>query len=245
MNTLVINLAHSTDRLTRFTRVNGFLRHLETFPAVEGARVDRERLKAAGLLDPQLACSDGTLGCALSHLTIWQRVRDSGAAITVCEDDAVLNRGFEPQAERLIAGLPVDWDLVLWGWNFDAMLFVDLLPGVSPSVMQFSQTSMRQQLERFQALDIEPHPLRLLSACGTLCYAVSARGADKLISGCTPMKPIVVRDVDGACTRTVVYGVDHAMAEVYPRIKAYAAFPPLAVSANDKLGSTVQAGEPS
>ncbi len=239
MRIVVINLDRSTDRLARFTRNNGFLTRVERFSALDGRTLDREQLKARGLLDPELDCTDGALGCTLSHLAVWEQACSAGVATTVCEDDAVLNRGFVHQAERLITGLPPGWDLIIWGWNFDSYLAIELLPGVSRSAIYFDQTTMRRQLDRFQTLTIEPRAFRLLSSCGSLCYTVSAEGARRLKAGCTPLKPLLFPDASGR-PKAVPYGLDHAMTALYPRISAYAAFPPLAVSPNEPLSSTVQ-----
>jgi glycosyl transferase, family 25 len=132
----------------------------------------------------------------------------------------------------------------MWGLNFDSMLLVDLLPRVSAAAIHFHRATMRQQLDRFQGLEIEPRAVRLISACGTLCYAVSARAARKLLAGCTPIRPILLQDAVGARTRSVDYGVDHAIAELYPRIQAYAAVPPVVVSPNELTSSTVQIRSP-
>jgi glycosyl transferase, family 25 len=194
---MVINLDRCPERFTKFSTVNGFLRQVERFPAVEGRAADREKLKSDRLLDAALTCSDGALGCALSHIMIWHRVMTDGVATTVCEDDAVLNHGFEQVTERLVAHLPAGWDFILWGWNFDAMLLVDLLPGVSAAAIHCNQDSMRSRLSRFQTLDLEPRALRLASSCGTLCYSISAGGARKLYAGCTPIKPLAATNAAG------------------------------------------------
>ncbi len=48
----------------------------------------------------------------------------------MAEDDAVFREDFvAAQAEFLDKLLP-GWDFVLWGWNFDSMLSVRILPGV-------------------------------------------------------------------------------------------------------------------
>lgn len=240
MRIMVINLDRCPERFTKFSTVNGFLRQVARFPAVEGRAVDRDKLQSDRLLDAALTCSDGALGCALSHIMIWHRVMTDGIATTVCEDDAILNHGFERVSERLVADLPAGWDFILWGWNFDAMLLVNLLPGVSPAAIHCNQDSMRTRLSRFQTLDLEPRALRLLSSCGTLCYSISAGGARKLYAGCTPLKPLAATDAAGMPCGITPYGIDHAMTQLYPRINAFVAVPPLAVSPNEQAASTVQ-----
>ncbi len=155
------------------------------------------------------------------------------------EDDAVVNRGFDSQAFRVLSELPADWDIIYWGWNFDAPLMLDLLPGISYGFLQANQDTLRQQLPRFQALDIQPRAVRMLSACGTLAYTVSARGASKFIGGCVPIRPIAgVRDPR---TNGPFYGVDLAMGALFPSMNAYVCFPPLVVSPNDDSSTSEHA----
>lgn len=231
MQTLVINLEGRPDRFARFSATNGFLSGIERFAAVDGRAVDRMRLASVGLVDAELECTSGALGCALSHVLAWQRAVTEGIALTVLEDDAVVNGRFEVEALRLISELPEGWDIVYWGWNFDAPLIVDLLPGVSYGVLQCNQDTLRRRLAGFQALEVRPRPARILSACGTLAYTISPRGAGKLIGGCVPLKRIP--DVRDARTGAPVYGVDLAMGTLFPQMNAYASVPPLVVSPNE------------
>lgn len=225
---LVINLDRRPDRMARFSATNGFLSALQRFPACDGDSADRQRLIAEGAVDAGITCRSGALGCALSHGSIWQQALQRGE-ITVFEDDAVVNGNFETQAPRLIAQLPPVWDIIYWGWNFDAPLVVDLLPGISPVVMHCRQKGVRQGLQQFQALDITPRLMRLLRVSGALAYTVSARGADKLLRGCFPLTP-------------GFYGIDLAMARLLPTMNACVAVPPLAVSPNDDSETQVAYG---
>ena len=216
---LVINLERRPDRMARFSATNGFLSRLQRFPACDGRSVDRERLIAEGTIDARITCTSGALGCALSHRAVWLQALEKGDT-TVFEDDAVVNGNFEAQTQRLIAQLPPVWDIIYWGWNFDVPVVVDLLPGVGPVVMHCSQSSLRQGLQQFQALDLSPRLMRLLRFCGALAYTVSARGAERLLRGCFPLMPDF-------------YGIDLAMARLAPTMNAAVALPPLAVSPND------------
>jgi glycosyl transferase, family 25 len=239
MKITLINLDRSVDRLNRFTAMNGFLGGVERFAAVDGSTLNREELKKSGLLDPRVKYTNGALGCAFSHFSLWDRAVTEGAAVTVCEDDAVFNQGFEHQAARLLNGLPTDWDFVLWGWNFDSILLVDALPGVSPGLVCFDQPNMRKELSRFQALDFEPRGLRLLRAFGTICYSVTPGGAKKLLDACRPIRAMTVL-IPGLAGPMFNQGLDVMCTAAYPKINAYVAFPPLVVSPNDHSGSLVQ-----
>jgi GR25 family glycosyltransferase involved in LPS biosynthesis len=235
----LINLDRSTDRLGRFKIVNGFLPGAERFAAVDGRTLDRRTLQSTGLLDPQVSYTDGALGCALSHFTQWQRAVDEGMDVTVCEDDAVFNWGFVDKAANVLQALGSRWDIVLWGWNFDSLLWADALPGVSPSLICLDQNGLRSHLERYQALDVEPRPLKLLHAFGIMCYSVSAGGAKKLLDACRPIRAMNVV-VPGLPQPVRNSGIDVMLNAVYRHIDAFVAFPPLVVSPNDRASSLIQ-----
>lgn len=237
MQTLLLNLDRQPERLARFMARNAFLTSVERQPAVDGRVADRAPLIETRVIDSGLECTPGALGCALSHLLVWQRAVTNSIVTTVLEDDAVVNRVFESEAQRVLSELPPDWDIVYWGWNFNAPLFLDLLPGVSAGALNCDQSSMAQRLTHFQALEVRSRPVRMLGACGTVAYTVSTRGAGKLIAGCVPLRPIPgVRDPH---TQGPFYGIDLAMSVLFPSMNAYACVPPLIVTPND--GSTTGA----
>src|SRR6185437_11703646 len=101
---------------------------------------------------------------------------EAGEPLTICEDDVLLHRDFEVHAARLLGLLPADWDIILWGWNFNAALDIDFLPGVSPCLVLSKEASLRAGVANFQRLPISPHPFRLRQVLGLPCYSVSPKG---------------------------------------------------------------------
>jgi len=231
MPTLVVNMENRPDRLARFTKINGFLSGTERLPAVNGHAVDRARMLEVGLIAPTLECSPGALGCALSHVLVWQRAVTENKPMTVFEDDAVVNAGFQTLAPTVIAQLPPDWDIISWGWNFDNPLVIDLLPGVGASAVHCNQDMLRKNLDRFQQLPLQPRPVRMLAFSGTLGYTVSPRGAGRLIGGCIPLRPLP--GLIDLRTGKGYYGIDLAMSALCLQMQAYACLAPLAISPND------------
>jgi GR25 family glycosyltransferase involved in LPS biosynthesis len=178
LNIHVINLDRCPDRMLAFEKLNGHLQpNLLRFPAVDGATVARGALADRGTITADLGYGDGALGNALSHLALWDLSIETNRAFTVCEDDAIFNRGFGPAAESLINLLPSDWHVILWGWNFDSVVLFDMLPGVSPCLSIFDQDRMRMGVEAFQSASLTPRPFRLFNAFGIAGYAVSPLGA--------------------------------------------------------------------
>ena len=68
----LINLDRSTERLHRFQERNFHLPKIVRVPAVDGSALDREELIRAGVINRDLPYAAGTLGCAMSHLSLWK-----------------------------------------------------------------------------------------------------------------------------------------------------------------------------
>jgi len=223
-----------------FEKLNGHLQpNLLRFPAVDGATVARGALADRGTITADLGYGDGALGNALSHLALWDLSIETNRAFTVCEDDAIFNRGFGPAAESLINLLPSDWHVILWGWNFDSVVLFDMLPGVSPCLSIFDQDRMRMGVEAFQSASLTPRPFRLFNAFGIAGYAVSPLGAQVMKQRCLPLRN---RDVPipGLGRAVPNRALDVVLNDVYPRVNAYVSFPPLIITRNFHTNSTVQ-----
>jgi len=238
MQYYLINLDRGAERLARFQADNAFLPDVQRFAAVDGGALNREKLVSQGLIDAQLAYTDGNLGCALSHLSLWETALRNDAPLTVFEDDAVLNRHFARRSAALLSGLPSDWDFVLWGWNFDTILLVDVLPGVSEASMTFDQQSLRGRLSDYQQLDFDVAAHALVCAFGTMAYSVSPRGARKMLGTCLPLRPFKL--VIGGPSFTVDNrSIDVVTNALYSKMRAFACFPPLAVTPNVRGSSSI------
>lgn len=122
----VINLPKSVERRDSIeSNLQSLGLDYEIFPAVDGHNLTTEQqslvktedqvyLPMAG--DRQLFVEDklspGEIGCALSHLLVYQRILDSGDdCAAVIEDDCVLTPKFLEALDG-VKCLPDDWDLV-------------------------------------------------------------------------------------------------------------------------------------
>jgi GR25 family glycosyltransferase involved in LPS biosynthesis len=234
----VISLVRSAERRETFRRRNAHL-DFDFFDAVDGSRLSLTELHAGGLFEPGLPYSVGAYGVALSHLAQWDQIIESGQARTVAEDDAIFRRDFGEQQARLLQTLPPDWDMVLWGWNFDAALAMDAMPGMAPMALLCDQQQLRGALDTFQSVTAPPHLLRLRSAFGLPCYSMSPAGARKFKAGCFPMRNAsVFFPVLGSEVRN--FGVDIATNRLYPDLNVLFSLPPLVATGNDHSRSTVQ-----
>ncbi|MGA2259474.1 MAG: glycosyltransferase family 25 protein [Thermoguttaceae bacterium] len=239
MQVFYINLQSRKDRNEEFLRRNSRSADCCRVNAPEGKRLRIDELLTAGLIaEPLEAYSLGILACTLSHKELWERAVSTAAPVTIAEDDAVLNRCFSQRAEKVIAKLPVDWDIILWGWNFDSMLHCEVIPGLKGGVMYFDPSPLREKQDQFQEIDVEPLPLRLFGAFGILCYSVSPKGAGLLQGLCFPLRNELVA-IPGLGREVENFSPDVIMNKYYRVLKAYVSFPPLAWSENDKTTSSL------
>ena len=240
MDIRVINLDRSAQRLLTFETLNSHLNlKFLRFSAVDGMDLERGPLVDRGIITADLGYGDGALGCALSHLALWDLAIEQNQSLTICEDDAIFNRGFEVAAESLIKALPGDWHMILWGWNFDSVLLFDMIPGVSPCLGVFNQHRMRMGIDAYQSASLMPRPFRLVRAFGTVGYTVSPMGARAMKQHCLPLRNLEVF-FPGLERVLPNSGLDIMLNDAYPSIYAYVSFPPLIITKNQRSLSTVQ-----
>jgi glycosyl transferase, family 25 len=228
----VISLARQPGRRSEFLRRNSHLP--STFlDAVDGHALTAEQIRESGLFLPEV---QGTYdahayGVAMSHWQLWNEAADGGEPVTIAEDDALFRHDFESRSESVLAALPGDWDLVLWGWNFDSVVCVHPMGDGSPVAMLFDQPRLRASLDGYQSLETPVQAFRLERAFGLPAYTLSSRGAAKLLPLCFPQRQVSVwLPVYNRFLENI--GVDVSTNAAYPRTQSFACFPPLAVTPN-------------
>lgn len=238
----VISLARSLDRRRMFSELNAHI-DFEFVDAVDGAQVMPEVDHSPDLFEAGLRYNAGAIGCAMSHLALWQEAAYGDHPVTIVEDDAILRRDFHEQAARAIAGLPDDWDVVVWAWNFDSILSLNVMPEVSQAVVLFDQARMRESIGNFQAMATAPSLLPLDKCFGTPAYSISPAGARRFMAECFPLKnfqlffPVLNRTLPNN-------GIDIAMNRIYGATRSFCSMPPLAVTRNEHAASTIQHRSP-
>jgi glycosyl transferase family 25 len=246
----VINLDRNPDRLAEFRSVNRHLTGLSRAVAFDGTKLDLAELARQRLISTDIRHPDyysvGGVGLAMSHIALWDLAIKTGTVLTVAEDDAIFHARFDACAPDVIKTLPADWDVILWGFNFDLFMCFEMLPGVSSCLGQFEQDRMRNATGTFQQQAIAPRAFPLIWAFGTLCYSVSSKGARALKDKCLPLRPTIVDIPEAAraypySTKYRTVGLDNSMCAVYRQLNAFVCFPPLVVSKNEGAKSTVQA----
>jgi GR25 family glycosyltransferase involved in LPS biosynthesis len=160
--------------------------------------------------------------------------------VTVCEDDVIFHQIFVRSSAELLKSLPRNWDIVLWGWNFDSVLVFDLIPGLAPFVAQpIDQKGLLSRAKLFQHSKLAWRLYRLHRAFGLACYTISPSGARHLRDRCFPLRDQII-DFPELGFKRHNRGIDFLTAVAYPGLAAFVCFPPLVVSPNEKHQSTVQ-----
>jgi glycosyl transferase, family 25 len=240
MAVYVINLDRDTERLSAYLTVNAHLSHVMRFPAIDGNRVDRSALERRGIIAGDLSYGNGQLGCALSHVVMWRRAVENDSVLTVTEDDVVLARNFMPAHDLFLSVLPKDWDIVLWGWNFDRPVWAEIPEGVAKSTMHFDQDELRRNMNVFRNQEVPHAPVRMRHCFGTMAYTISPAGAKILLDSCLPLADKLV-GFAGLGIGVYNRGIDCLMNGAYPNMNAYVCMPPLAVSENRQEESRTHA----
>ncbi len=240
MRVCYLNLRRRADRNAQFLRWNAAVAELDRVEAVDGTSVTIEELVRDGVIrEPLKHFTAGSLGCTASHKKMWERAVAEQAVLTVAEDDAVLNRHFAEKVPDLLARLPPDWDIVLWGWNFDALLHVEIIPGLKRATVRSHKQPLGPRLAEFQSKDYEACLFPLIAAFGTVCYSISPKGAEQLLRRCFPLKRERIL-VPGMKIRLPNNTIDVVLIQHYRNVKSYVCLPPLAWTENDKSGSDIE-----
>jgi len=227
----LINLDRSTERLRRFRERNRHLENIVRVPAVDGSALDREALISSGYINRDLPYASGTLGCAMSHLKLWEMAAAQDQSITIFEDDIVIAHQFEKRAREVMSSLPDDWDIIQWGYMLNPLYaWVDL--GVSRvSLHCYGRPGYQGEegLQKFQAEEYSPAPIRLLHSFGAQGYSISPKGARAALEYCLPLRKRLIEFPDAGVI-TLDRGIDVALDGIHPSLKAFICVPPLLIA---------------
>lgn len=220
----VLSLERTPERLAQFRQINPHVPVIVQ-KAVDGKTVDRS-------LYPGLKHSDGALGCLLSHLAFWDEVIALDRPLTIFEDDAIVHRYFLQFSRHILNTMPKGWQFCAWGFNFNALLMFDMVPGAACAV-QCEEGLLRHNAYRFPTSRFTPNAVKLYRSWGTVGYALSPAGAAFLrnkrsafTTDCSLSFPDLKRTVWNV-------GVDVMLNAFYPTIEAFVCIPPLVITTQD------------
>ncbi len=200
----VINLERHTDRRAYIRKhFKGLNFDYEFFDAVDGIKLSEDVLEE--VYDKEGTSNDrsskGTLstseiGCALSHLMIFEKARMQNLKrILILEDDA---RIIEKCHDTISAGLkelPVDWDLLYFGvrpyghdkfMKLKALTYYPLRKAIDPDFDMYDA----KQLLRFKPRRFSKNLEKAGFHYGAHAYAISERAYSEILNRHVPLTTV-------------------------------------------------------
>lgn len=208
---------------------------------VDGGQLGTEELIARGIIARDGLPEEyephtwGHLGAALSHRALWEAASEAGEddVLVILEDDAQVCPQFGAQVRRVLelAKAREPWDVLHLGFNTDAPVTIRLdsprmeirlicqengrpITAGVPFAVSWPESPREGEMLLARVIDIH-------GICG---YAVSTRGARRLLEACFPM---TATSIDGTISRQTREGL----------LEALIVIPPLVLSPNDHAAS--------
>jgi GR25 family glycosyltransferase involved in LPS biosynthesis/2-polyprenyl-3-methyl-5-hydroxy-6-metoxy-1,4-benzoquinol methylase len=235
----VVNLDASVERFNTFKKRNFHLKDVVRVSAVDGRTVDRAKLAEEGIIASDLKYSPGSIGCALSHIGLWKKAVAEQRVINVFEDDVVCAPTFGERAAEVVAQIPAEWDIILWGFNYDP-LFVWLDLGFSRAKLEFYNRIWSGSSGEFATAAFASVPMKIAHCFGTLGYSITPRGAGILLEHCIPLRNQLI-PFPGTDIVIDDTGIDCSMCGAYPSMQAFACLPPLVLHDNAQSSDRIDA----
>lgn len=244
----VINLKRAKKRKKDFIANNSNI-DFTFFEAIDGTNLTQTNITDPKyFIQPLPFHTMGTYGCALSHIKLWEECSTLNRPLTIVEDDVIFRHDFYTQASSVL-NQTKDFDIILWGFNLDSILSLDIMPNVSPAFLKFSQNSFRKYTKNFQENTISSYPNKLYWSLGIPAYTISPKGAKYFLEQCVPVKDfnfdITILNVEyfdkevfKLCSE-INLGIDISMARLWKSCDAYVSLPPLAISCNETKESYI------
>ena len=113
----VINLKKNTERLEKFME-NAKKANIEVerFDGIYGKDLNDNDSDILKYFVKGHKLRPGQIGCALSHIKIWEKViKNNYNNVLVFEDDAIIPQNFWGKFNKAFNELPDDWDMLLLG----------------------------------------------------------------------------------------------------------------------------------
>jgi glycosyl transferase, family 25 len=223
----VINLDRSKDRRERFDRYNMNYLNYKYITGIDGKLLDRTTIPTSQISKDNCTFSDGSMGCALSHLKLWEKCIELNKPILVMEDDVVVNVNFNLYVDQIMNMVPSDFDIIQLWYNLNSCLSYQIT-SYERCISIFSDTKPSyDDIEINRKTEIYPSVAKLNHSFGLSCYIISPKGAKILRDYCFPLYDklihIPVRGRIKSCS------IDCIMNSIYSSIKGYVSLFPIVI----------------
>ena len=165
----VINLDRTPQRLYLFKKMNPTFK-FERLSAIDGKKVDRNELLSNNIVTEPIKnrYTDGAIGVALSHKTLWEECVSKNEPMTILEDDAYLVPNFNEYVNHYSSQIQ-SWDFIFWGMNLDQRIILEMSPGIATAEIKFNHDQVLANIENITKQQVIPSFYRCFWGVGLVC----------------------------------------------------------------------------
>ena len=229
MEIFVISLKRSQDRRDAFDKNNSaYIPKYTYFDAIDGSTLS-DSFDPAIFTRGSANYTKGAIGCALSHLKLWEKCIELDKPIIIMEDDAIVSRNFNKHVNNIVNNtLPKDWEIVQLSYNFDSVLsYYNTV--YEQCNCTFGQRKMTQEdITNFVNSKINTTVAKLVHCFGTSAYMIHPKGAKILKDKCFPLSNRIVSIP--YLNQLSCFTIDGMMNSVYKDMNAYVCIIPFVIT---------------
>lgn len=253
MEIFVISLKRSLDRRIIFDNYNSkYIHNYSYYDAVDGQNINIDELSENIYTKNSINYSKGAIGCALSHLALWEKCIELNKPIIIMEDDAIVSHNFMEHINHVINNLlpanfdeNVDsskkgWDILQLSYNFDTVLSYNNTVYEQCHCIFGKKKMTKMDIDNFIHSNINTTIARLNNSFGTSAYMISPNGAKLLKNKCFPLNNTIINVP--FINNINCYTIDCMMNSVYKDISAYVCILPFVITPHisDDYKSTIE-----
>jgi len=246
MDIFVISLERSLERKIIFDNYNSKYINYTYYKAVDGKTINIDTLDPTILKKNSINYSACAIGCALSHLQLWEKCIELDRPIIIMEDDAIVSRDFKKHMNNLMNNLvPKMWDIIQLNYNFDSILSYNNTNYETCNCVFNKHKMTKTDIVNFVNTKINTTIAKLNFCFGASAYVISPNGAKKLKESCFPMDN---RSINIPFLQKFnCYTIDSMMNSIYKDILAYVCIIPFVITPHisDEYKSTITSNEKS
>ena len=182
----------------------------------------------------------GSICCGLAHFKALQECVQTNEPVSIFEDDAILVKDFDSKTLELIVQIDGDWDIIQWGFNWDAFMHYRMLGEEGPIFNLFLQSQIEKfRVDKFKSSGRKSTLFPLVSSFGMHAYTVSPAGAKKILEFYPKVSNYYVNNIGLVGASYWCSSLDMVLNAFYDSNSAYVALPPLSYVVNDKQASAI------
>jgi len=240
MEIFVISLERSTDRKVVFDNYNSKYIKYTYHTAVDGKTVNIDMLDSTIFKKGSKNYSNTAIGCALSHLQLWEKCIELDKPIVIMEDDVIVSRDYNKHINNLMNNLvPKSWDIIQLNYNFDSVLSYNNTNYETCNCVFNKHKMTKTDITNFVNTKINTTIAKLNFSFGMSAYVINPNGAKKLRDLCFPLENRIL--YVPFLQKIMSFTIDCMMNTIYKDILAYVCIIPFVITPHisDDYKSTI------